>query len=838
MIDFKKRLNSKDESKKVNPIEIYASLDRAADKGPLRPAQQRILSSWFEKHKEDRDIIIKLHTGQGKTLIGLLLLQSYLNQGKGPVMYICPDKYLVDQTCSQAKQFGIDYVTIDSDGDIPDEFYDSKSILIVHVQKVFNGFTKFGLGNRSIEVAAIVLDDSHACISSIEDSANIRITRGGDLYSQILSTFEDYLKDQGLAVFKEVLNGESYDVVNVPYWAWTEKYEQLVQIFLDNIEEVDKFSWNLIKDELKECRCLISSKIIEIYPLQTPIYKYKFFDKASHRILMSATTNNDAAFIKALGIDKKAILNPLVDEESKWSGEKMILIPYYIDPNLDRTAIVTWLAKEKKGRKYGIIALTPSNSVAEYWENLGAIKATSTNMFNLVEGLKSGVRDRTVVFSNRYDGIDLPDSSCRILILDERPFSQTLFDLHQEEVRGSSDSVNIKIAQKIEQGLGRGVRGEKDYCIIVLNGTKLIASIKDRKLRKFFSPQTRKQVEIGLELTKYAVQDSISESGSEILNGAMKQCLARDEGWKAFYSEQMDSINYTSKDSKILDILEIEAEAERLFMIGDFNKAKDKYQYIIDSYLDDDAAEKGWYLQEMARSIYPVDKSKSNIYQSSAHKINHYLMKPPSGLEIVQLKIEGERTSIIKKWIESFDDYTNLKIQLDDILSGLVFGPNYKEFEKALEKLGKILGFGSEQPELEWKEGPDNLWCVGPNKYIVIECKSGVKEDRDSIAKSEAEQLLHSIEWFKRNYPKCEFTPLLIIPTRNLDRGITLSKESKILRKGKLNTLKKQVVEFFGEFKRSDFSSISIDNINGLLNTHHLNENDIIDLFENPYYQK
>ena len=753
-------------------------------------------------------------------------------------MYICPDKYLVEQTCSQAKQFGIDYVTVDSDGDIPDEFYDSKSILIVHVQKVFNGFTKFGLGNRSVDVDAIVLDDSHACISSIEDSANIRVIRGGNLYDQILSTFEDYLKDQGLAVFKEILNGDSYDVVNVPYWAWTEKFEQIVQIFLDNDEEVNKFSWNLIKDELKECRCLISSYSIEIYPLRTPIYKYKFFDKASHRILMSATTNNDAAFIKALGIDKKAILNPLVDEKSKWSGEKMILIPYYIDHNLDRTSITNWLAKEEEKRNYGVVALTPSNSAAEYWEGLGATKATSKNMFDLVQGLKTGDRDKTVVFSNRYDGIDLPDSSCRILVLDERPFSQTLFDVHQEEVRGSSDLVNIKIAQKIEQGLGRGVRGEKDYCIIVLNGTKLIASIKDRKLRKFFSPQTRKQVEIGLELTKYAVQDSTSETGFEILVGAMKQCLARDEGWKAFYSEQMDSIDYKPKDSEILDILEIEAEAERLFMIGDYSKASSKYQAILDNYLKGDDAERGWYLQEMARSIYPVDKSRSNVFQSSAHKVNHYLMKPPSGLEVIQLKIEGERTATIKNWIQSFDDYTNLKIQLDDVLSGLVFGPNYKEFERSLEKLGKILGFGSEQPELEWKEGPDNLWCVGPRKYIVIECKSGVKVERDSIIKSEAEQLLHSIEWFKRNYPQCEYVPLLIIPTRKMEKGITLSSDSKILRRGKLNTLKKQVVEFFGEFKKSDFTSVSTDNINSLLNTYSLTKTGIINLFENPYYQK
>jgi replicative superfamily II helicase len=76
MVDFKKRLKKKTIHKKVDPVEIYDSLDRRSETGPLRPSQQFILSNWFEKRKNDNNCIIKLHTGEGKTLIGLLLLQS------------------------------------------------------------------------------------------------------------------------------------------------------------------------------------------------------------------------------------------------------------------------------------------------------------------------------------------------------------------------------------------------------------------------------------------------------------------------------------------------------------------------------------------------------------------------------------------------------------------------------------------------------------------------------------------------------------------------------------------------------------------------------------------
>jgi hypothetical protein len=43
MVDFRPRLKTKAAERKVNPLEIYEALDRAVDKGPLRPAQVAIL---------------------------------------------------------------------------------------------------------------------------------------------------------------------------------------------------------------------------------------------------------------------------------------------------------------------------------------------------------------------------------------------------------------------------------------------------------------------------------------------------------------------------------------------------------------------------------------------------------------------------------------------------------------------------------------------------------------------------------------------------------------------------------------------------------------------------
>ena len=145
MVDFRKRLGVKTATAIIDPVALYETLDRASDKGELRKAQTSILQDWHKNRRDNKDLILKMHTGQGKTLVGLLILYSKLIELKEPVLYLCPTNQLVNQTCMQAKQFGINHCI--AEDELPNEFLDGKSILITSVQKLFNGLTKFGIGN-------------------------------------------------------------------------------------------------------------------------------------------------------------------------------------------------------------------------------------------------------------------------------------------------------------------------------------------------------------------------------------------------------------------------------------------------------------------------------------------------------------------------------------------------------------------------------------------------------------------------------------------------------------------------------------------------------------------
>src|SRR5690606_4461786 len=116
---------------------------------------------------------------------------------QGSCLYVCPNKYLVQQAQKDAKKFGISYCTFEQGGSIPNDFIDGKKILIAHVQKVFNGKTVFGIGNDYIPVSSIILDDSHACIDSIKDSFTINLDKNHSIYKQIIELFKDSLIEQG-----------------------------------------------------------------------------------------------------------------------------------------------------------------------------------------------------------------------------------------------------------------------------------------------------------------------------------------------------------------------------------------------------------------------------------------------------------------------------------------------------------------------------------------------------------------------------------------------------------------------------------------------------------------
>lgn len=835
MVDFRSRLKNKKVEKKINPIEIYDSLDRKSETGTLRPIQEKILKEWYEDKKDKRDLIIKLHTGMGKTLIGLLILQSKLNSNEGPCLYVCPNKYLAKQVCLEAEKFGINYCNIEN-SDLPNDFLNGNSILITHVQKVFNGKTIFGLDNNAIKIGTIILDDSHTCIEAINNSFTISIDRktNENLYEKILNLFKDDLIEQGEGTFIDIENGEYSEFLPIPYWAWDDKKSYLLNILAKN-KDLDgiKFVWPLIKDIIDSCRGFIDGTKIEISPYKIPISTFNSFYSAKNRILMSATTQNDAFFINGLDFEIDAVKNPLEDRDVLWSGEKMIIIPSLIDEECSRTEIIAFIGKLKV--KFGIVAIVPSFEKGKVYESYGA-KLIKENFFDEINNLKNGEIKNPIIIANRYDGIDLPDNACRILVIDSLPYADSLADRYQEVCISNSEIINIKIAQKIEQGLGRSVRGEKDYSAILLIGNKLVKFINSVNTKKYFSNQTQKQIDIGFDIAEMAKEDMKEDTPKiHVIKELISQSLKRDEGWKEYYEEEMGKISENKKIDNIHEILSLEREAEKLYQEKMYDKAIEKIQIVLDKISDEN--EKSWYLQQLARYTYKLSVFDANTIQTSAFRKNKQLLKPKEGINYERIEyINENRTKKIKNWIKKFGNYQEMILSVDCILSDLSFGVSANDFEEALYNVGELLGFESQRPDKMVRKGPDNLWCIDNNEYIIFECKSEVEESRKEINKKESGQMNNHCAWFKNQYGNARVRNILIIPTKRLSYEGDFSCEVVIMRRNKLDLLKRNIKGFIKEIKKYDIHNISDEKINEFLLTHKLDKKNLINDYHEVYH--
>jgi hypothetical protein len=648
----------------------------------------------------------------------------------------------------------------------------------------------------------------------------------------------DDLELQGTGTLADIKKGAFEALLPVPYWSWRDKYQDVVRFLAKRTDDNKiKFPWALIKDELSECQCVISGGGLEIAPRLPLLEMFGSYWKAKHRIFMSATITNDAFLIKGLNINPAAIKTPLTFDGEKWYGEKMVLIPSLADDSLTREVIVAKMAEKNPRRTGGYVALTPSFKVQTSWSSHGAEAVNKGSIDAGVQRLYNGDFSTTLALVNKYDGIDLPDNACRVLIIDGKPFADSLLDRYQDNCRASSEATLLKEARTIEQGMGRGVRGQRDYCVVVLIGASLIRAMRTGQSKLNFSDMTHKQIEIGMAVADMA-KEEISEGVAPIMafDRLVRQCLDRDDHWKDFYTQEMDTLNVKVTSPALLDIFSAEQEAERQYQEGASEKAIEIIQELIDKHLSaENKEDRGWYLQEMARFKHSISATEANALQIKAHKMNRSVMRPKSGMVVEKLIVSQKRVDNIRKWIQSFEGNEALMLSVNEIASNLVFGKHADEFEAALQKMGIALGFACQRPDKDWREGPDNLWGIREGHFLLFECKSEVEQTRAEVYKTETGQMNNSCAWFKQHYQGAIAKNILIIPSKQLGPGAGFNDAVQIMRRAKLKNLVRHFEQLFKEFKQLDLKDISDARIQAAISENHLTiENLLNDYAEDP----
>jgi replicative superfamily II helicase len=775
MVDFKKLKENKSRDKPIDPIEIFHYLPKGENINDLWSGQAEALKNWYER-RNSNDIIIKLNTGGGKTLVGLLIAQSIANELKGSILYLCPTTQLKNQTYKLAREYGFECSTYERGTRFDNNFLRGESILIATYAALFNGKSRFGTTDRGGEftnLKGILLDDAHTAFSIVREQFTISIKRNDniDLYLELCNLFRNDFKSREGSFEDIIKNKEKITVLEVPYWSWKDK-SPVVRDKISRIENI--IQWSLLRDEFNYCHALINHESFSITPFFPLVNKFPSFSECPRRVYMSATLRDDSSIIRIFNAELKAALEPIIPKSLSGVGERMILLPTEMKIDKSRIGPIINEIIESISKKFGVVILVPSVRIMEKWRSTARLAENSTQVETFINCLKDRTSNGPFVFAFRYDGIDLFSDSCRLLILDGKPKGYTIYDSYKQYVLGHSKFVNVTPAQNIEQGMGRGTRGTGDYCIVILLGDDLISWITNDKNMVQLTPSTRIQIEMGVAISREI--NSLDD-----LKDTINKCLTREREWIEYHASELAGSVVPLEINKLS--LEVASSERRFFDLmrkNQFSKANsclEKYIWCGEE-LDGQEFDKfyqGWLFQLCAMSyFYDGNESKAMELQQRAYSRNLNLLKPLVDAPYSPITPGKQSENIINKLKYYGKIRSGYLSYFDEIAADLTVTASTNQFEEALKNFGEIIGFNAERPEKSIKKGPDVLWLLaenGKNIALIIEAKAN-KEIDNLLTKDDHGQILTSFEWFKTTYKSFQGFKIVVHPNDKMNPSI------------------------------------------------------------------
>jgi hypothetical protein len=231
----------------------------------------------------------------------------------------------------------------------------------------------------------------------------------------------------------------------------------------------------------------------------------------------------------------------------------------------------------------------------------------------------------------------------------------------------------------------------------------------------------------------------------------------------------------------------------------------------------------GWYMQMGAAYAHKSNPARGQEMQRKAHEANTSLFKPMEGIRYKKLSRSGMQASRVLQWINDHTESNAIPISVSALVARLSFSANYREYEQAWADLGQMLGFAAQRPEEEFKSGPDVLWQMSDDHFLVCEVKNEVKSDREFIYKLEANQLAGSMNWFAREYPNVTaVTAVLVHPSNACNHDASAPANTLVHTEAESTKLHHKLQDFAAALASKPPEAWTMEEVGQLLEAHNL----------------
>ncbi len=741
------------------PTDPQAIFDRLTLRGSVENLwgpQTAALAEW-NQHRTIADITIEMPTGGGKTLIGLLVAQAITNEARGRVLYACPNNQLVEQTAAKASEVGLVVATYhDQTWTNEDAFNTGQVPCITSYASAFLAFRT----SRTDGLEALILDDAHVAIGDLKSRFTLTITNKHPTFGQLKSILQGYAISAGRGgKYDEAIGGTTGALCFLPAFTTCRHAQEIQHLLLrhdiNGKTAPTRFVWAYLADRLDRCLYFVAEKRIEIAAPLPSIDAVPSLANANRRVYLTATLPSPYEAARVLG--NRTAVRKISPQGKLGAAQKMLAFVRGDDSTAQRAAAASLI------RNYKACIIVPSlRDAGVKWPNIDVYSKDDGE-----EGLKqfrNATGPKKLVLAGRFDGIDLPGESCKVLVLDGLPRGVGLIDrflaesIRSRELRASSTAV------KIVQAIGRIFRSNNDHGAVIVVGDDIQRWLMDQHNQGFLPALLQQQVKIALDFREGVTQREYTFE--ELLRGV----LLAEKKWDDIYNDNIASYPtaHSSFNAEVGNAFGIEHAAARSLWDGDFAAAAQQYREAANNVDKIEPALAGWFLHlaGLATMLLGDTEAATTTFLESAAKRSDF--GRPSWVIQGQASSGrvGDQASRLNQLLA---EPTKFSQRLELVLSRLTYVTPPLQVEDALCELGKLLGLDSERPDNTRRgpahitTGPDVVW-IAPwrNEGASFEAKTGKQPDGHYSKLEDIAKCHDHLQWLLVNKPAISFRSFIV----------------------------------------------------------------------------
>ena len=706
--------------------------------------QADLLRAYHQECLKARDVAVELPTGSGKTLVGLLIAEWRRQSVGSRVAYLCPTRQLARQVGSHALDYGIPaHVLVGKQNDYPphefSEYQLGRAIAVTTYSGVFNA------NPRIKDAQTLILDDAHAGENFMASMWSVEISRSviPDTYYALVELLRGELAP---GFYSDISDHADWDptkagVLELVGGTPIRRHVDAIMDLLDGSlkeETPPWYAWKVVRNHLSACNFFISRDSILIRPFIPPTLTHGPFNQATQRVYMSATLGAGGELERIAGVRSIKRLPLPAGWDARGSGRRLFLIPE-IEMSNEQMIEVVEDAVQEFDRSLVLVPSRHDSEGTKIVDSIGRLEKDILDASDIEDSIDPFLSSKNTALTlfSRYDGLDLPDDACRLLVFGGLPSGTNLQERFLWSKISASSLLRDRLITRFIQGAGRCTRSDNDYAVVFVTGRRLVDFLLKSENRRILHPELQAELEFGIENSKDKSRTDFRE--------LWKAFLAKDDNWNnaeaAIIALRDKSSHHDDPISQKLNSIVADEVAYIYAMWSqDFELALRHARKVADTLgVDETKAYCAWwhYLSaEAAMALF--DATEKETYQDTARdflkrasnccigiswftRLNRSLGrvdKAPEVDEFTAIAVETIRGHLVD-WGAVGPRFEQQLSQVAENLQATQHGA----FHQGLKGLGEMLGFHSELPT--GKAAPDCVWSIGDLIYVIHEAKSG-----------------------------------------------------------------------------------------------------------------